>query len=124
MADQRKKNDQDKGNLEAESSMNEKSNYRLDKLTELMEKTGDVYSPLLMEELQHRLEFVIQDFNKELKALIKGSFKKWDNIDSKLRDLMAENLPIPQNQSLTEKSEDSNTPDFIKDVEFGPLRSK
>ena len=124
MADQRKENDQDKGNLEAESSMNEKSHYRLDKLTELMEKTGDVYSPLLMEELQHRLEFVIQDFNKELETLIKGSFEKWDNIDSKLRDLMAENLPIPENQSLTENSENSNTPDFIKDMEFGPLRSK
>jgi len=67
---------------------------------------------------------VVQNFNEELKALIQGSFEDWKIKDTQLRDLIAGNLPDPKNQAKKEKPEDILSPDFIKDVKFGPIRRK
>ena len=99
----------------------------LDELSELMDQVSEDYGPFLMEELQQRLEFVVQNFNEEVQDLIKSSFENWKNKDSQLRDLMAGNrgkLQISKSQPANEKLENSSTPDFIKDVEFGPIRRK
>ena len=77
-----------------------------------------------MEELQRRLEFVVQNFNEEVMDLIKISFEKWKIKDSQIRDLIAGNIQISPSQLVIENPDDSATPDFIKDVEFGPVRTK
>ena len=124
MADSQKENGQEKGGVETVSEINEKRKFLLDELSQLMEQTSGDYGPLIMEELQQRLEFVVQNFNDELKTLIKISFEEWKIKDSKLRDLMAGNLKVSKKQPEKENPEDSSTPDFIKDIEFGPIRRK
>ena len=124
VADLQKVNQQGKETMEAGSALTEKRKYILDELSELMDKASGDYGPFLMEELQRRLEFVVQNFNKELKALINSSFEEWKIKDSQMRDLLSGNLQFQKRQPLKEKSDESSTPDFIKNVAFGPLRSK
>ena len=127
MADSQKENRQEKGGVETVSEIDEKRKFLLDELSELMEQTSGDYGPLIMEELQQRLEFVIQNFNDELKELIKSSFETWKIKDSQLRDLMEnniDNLQVSKSQEVKENPVDSSIPDFIKDVEFGPIRRK
>ena len=124
MADFQKEIGQDKEEVESLSELNKKSKYLLDELSELIDNSGGDYGLFLMEELQRRLEFVIQNFNEEVMALIKISFEKWKIKDSQIRDLIAGNIQISPSQLVIENPDDSATPDFIKDVEFGPVRTK
>ena len=127
MADSQKENRQEKGGVETVSEIDEKRKFLLDELSKLMEQTSGDYGPLIMEELQQRLEFVVQNFNDELKKLIKSSFETWKIKDSQLRDLMEnkiDNLQVSKRQAVKEKSGDLSIPDFIKDMEFGPTRRK
>ncbi len=124
MADIKKENGQGKKGGETESVLDEKRQYLLDELSELMEQASGDYGPLLMKELQRRLEFVVQNFNEELKALIQSSFEDWKIKDSQLRDLIAGNLKVPKSPAKKEKPVDITSPDFIKDMKFGPIRRK
>jgi len=119
-----KENGQEKKEVDTVSVLDEKRQYLMDELSELMDKSSGDYGPFLMEELQRRMEFVVQNFNEELKSLIKSSFEEWKIKDSQLRDLMAGDMTVLKYQPIKEKAEDSTTPDFIKDVEFGPIRRK
>ena len=122
MADLKKENGQENKGAETVSVLDEKRQYLLDELSELMEQASGDYGPFLMKELQRRLEFVVQNFNEELKALIQSYFEDWKIKDSQLRDLIAGNLPVQKSQAKKEKPEDILSPDFIKDVKFGPIR--
>ena len=124
MADLKKENGQGNKGVETVSVLDEKRQYILDELSVLMQEAGGVYGPFFMKELQRRLELVVQNFNEELKALIKNSFEKWKIKDSQMRDLLSRNLQFQKSQPLKEKPKGSSTPDFIKDVEFGPMRRK
>ena len=124
MVDIHKEPVQEKTGAETVSILDEKRHSLLEGLSELMDQTSEGYSPLLMEEFQRRLEFVVQNFNEEVKALINKSFEEWKNRDSKIRDLMAEDRKIPGIPIEKERSAHSSAPDFIKDVEFGPVRPK
>ena len=124
MADLKKENGQENKGVETVSVLDEKRQYLLDELSELMEQASGDYGPFLMKELQQRLEFVVQNFNEELKTLIQSSFEDWKIKDSQLRDLIASNLKVPKSPAKKEKSEDITSPDFIKDVKFGPIRRK
>ena len=124
MADSQIENGQEKEGVETLSILDEKRQYLLDELSALMKEAGGVYGPFFMNELQRRLELVVQNFNEELKFLINNSFEKWKIKDSQMRDLMAGNLQFQKRQPLKEKYDESSTPDFIKDVAFGPIRRK
>ena len=124
MADLKKENGQENKEVKTVSALSEKRQYLLDELSELMEQASGDYGPFLMKELQRRLEFVVQNFNEELKALIQSSFEDWKIMDSQLRDLIVGNLKVPKNPAKKEKSEDITSPDFIKDVKFGPMGRK
>ena len=124
MADLKKENGQENQGGGAVSVLDEKRQYLLDELSELMEQASGDYGPLLMKELQRRLEFVVKNFNEELKVLIQNSFEDWKIKDSQLRNLIAGNLKAPKIPAKKEKPEDITSPDFIKDVKFGPIRRK
>ena len=124
MADLKKENGQENKEVKTASALSEKRQYILDELSELMEQESGNYGPFLMKELQRRLEFVVQNFNEELKALIQSSFEDWKIKDSQLRNLIAGNLKTPKRPAKKEKPEDITSPDFIKDMKFGPIRRK
>ncbi len=127
MADLQKEKELKKEEVETVSVLDKKRQHLLDELSEIMDQTSGNYSPFLMEELQRRLEIVVQNFNEELKALIKDSFENWKIKDSQIRGLMATNsdsMQVPKPKMNKEKSEDISTPDFIKAVKFGPIRNK
>ena len=124
MEDLKKENGQENKGVKTVSALDKKRQYLLDELSELMEQASGDYGPFLMKELQRRLEFVVQNFNEELKTLIQSSFEDWKIKDSQLRDLIADNLKVPKSLAKKDKSEDITSPDFIKDVKFGPIRCK
>ena len=96
----------------------------LDELDEHMSKIGGDYGPILMEVLQNRLELVIKNFDDEVHILVTDSFKKWKVIDSQLREFVKSDIAIPKKKESKKKLKDPSVPEFIKDVDFGPLRSK
>ena len=124
MAEEKIENEQEVVKEEVLSVLDEKRKELLEEVGNLMEKMGEDLGPVFQEELQRRLEFVVQNFNKELQALIQSSFEDWKIKDSQLRDLIAGNLKVPKSPAKKEKPVDITSPDFIKDMKFGPIRRK
>ena len=85
--------------------------------------SGD-YGPILMEELQKRLELIVKNFNDEVNTLFTTSFKKWKVTDTQLRELVSSNIKVTIPKTKKKKQKDKSTPEFIKDVVFGPVRPK
>ena len=96
----------------------------LDELDEHMSQVGGNYGPILMEVLQNRLELIIKNFDNEVHTLITDSFKKWKVIDTQLRELVKSDIIVPKREKTQDKLKDPSVPEFIKDVNFGPLKSK
>ena len=123
MADDQKENGQEAAPL---TLLEEKQKALLDEMDELLGQVGDDYGPILLEELQNRMEFIVKNFNDEVNTLFTESFKKWQVKDTQLRELVSSDIQIPQKKKagVKKKPKDESTPEFIKDVEFGPVRSK
>ena len=96
----------------------------LDELDGNMSKVGGDYGPILMEVLQNRLELIIKNFDDEFHSLVANSFKKWKVIDSQLREFVKSDIIVYKQEKTKEKPKDSSVPEFIKNIDFGPLKSK
>ena len=96
----------------------------LQELDEHMSRVGGDYGPILMEVLQNRLELIIKNFDEEVHSLVTDSFKKWKVIDSQLRELVKSDIIVYNKEELKEKPKAPSVPEFIKNVDFGPLKSK
>ena len=108
------------------SIFDEKMKHLLDEVDEKLEQIGGDFGPILMEELQNRLEKIVENFNEEVNELFNESFKKWELTDTQLREFMNSEIQLPQKMENAEEDVDKkeNTPAFIKDIEFGPVRQK
>ena len=124
MAEEKKENEQEIEETKPLSVFEEKMKGLLDELVELLEQVGGNYGPILMEELQNRLELIVKDFNDEANKLFNESFKKWKVTDSQLREIISNDIKIPKDNKLNKNPKDSSTPKFIKEVDFGPVRPK
>ena len=126
MTDLQKKNKEEEVKQEqAPSILDEKKQELLDQVNEMMDDLGEDFGPIIQLELQRRLELCVQRFNKEVQDLMKESFKKWEVKNSHIKDLISSDLS--KSQAVKRNPNDSSDlakPEFIKDVEFGPLRSK
>jgi len=96
----------------------------LDELDEHLEQIGGDYGPILMEELQNRLELIVKKFNDEVHTLFTESFKNWKITDTQLREFIKSDIILPEKKPSKGKTKDSSTPQFIKDVNFGSVRPK
>ena len=124
MADDQKENGQETEEEKPLTLFEEKMKGLLDELDELLEQVGGDYGPILMEELQNRLESIVKNFNDEVHTLFTESFKKWRVTDSQLREFVKADVKVPKLKMAQKKPKKTSTPEFIKDVEFGPIRSK
>ena len=124
MAEKEKGNGQETEEIKPLPLFEERMNCLLDELEEQMAKVSGDYGPILMEVLQNRLELIIKNFDNEVHTLVTDSFKKWKVIDTQLREFVKSDMAVPNKEESKEKPKDSSVPDFIKDVDFGPLRSK
>ena len=94
------------------SKTNDKRGELLIKVDELMEKLNNDYGPLLLEDLQKRIESTIEEFHSDLKIILENSFK---NHDRKLKN---------SNDSSDESIEASNVPSFIAEYEEKRKKNK
>ena len=124
MADDQIENGQETEEAKPLTLFEEKMKSLLDELDELLEQVGGDYGPILMEELQNRLELIVKNFNDEVHTLFTESFKKWKVTDSQLREFVKADVKLPKPKKAQKKPKKASTPEFIKDVEFGPIRSK
>jgi len=60
------------------SKSNDKRSQLLIKVDNLMEKLDSEYGPLLLDELNKRLEKTIEKFNSDLKMILDNTFKKYN----------------------------------------------
>ena len=124
MADDKIDNEQELEEAKPLSLFDEKMKELLDELDERLEQIGGDFGPILMEELQNRLENIVRNFNEEVNTLFTESFKKWKVTDTQLREFVKSDIKLPKRKVTPNKKKDISTPDFIKDVEFGPVRPK
>ena len=75
-----KKNNNNKSNL---ASSSDKRGSILIQIDELMEKIDNDYGPFILDELKNRLEFTIQEFNSDLRTVLKETFEKHDSLNQK-----------------------------------------
>ena len=124
MAAEEKNNGQEIEEEKPLSLFDKKMKDLLDELDERLELIGGDYGPILMEELQNRLEQVVNNFNDEVHDMVTESFNKWKVTDTQLREFIKSDIKVPDKKPAKAKPKDSSTPQFIKDVDFGPVRSK
>ena len=119
-----KENGQEKEEVKLLSLFEKRMKGLLDELDEHMVQVGGDYGPILMEVLQNRLELIIKNFDAEVHTLVTDSFKKWKVIDTQIREFVKNDIAVPKKEESKEKPKDLSVPEFIKDVDFGPVRSK
>ena len=124
MADKKIENGQEIEEVKSLSLFDEKMKRLLDELDERLEQIGGDFGPILMEELQNRLERIVKNFNEEVHTVFTESFEKWKVTDTQLREFVSSDIKIPIKKTVKKKKKDKSTPEFIKDVEFGPVRPK
>ena len=124
MADKKIENGQEIVEVKPLSLFDEKMKGLLDELDERLEQIGGDFGPILMEELQNRLERIVKNFNEEVHTLFTESFEKWKVTDTQLREFVSSDIKIPIKKTVKKKKKDKSTPEFIKEVEFGPVRPK
>jgi hypothetical protein len=124
MADDQIENGQETEEAKPLTLFEEKMKSLLDELAELLEQVGGDYGPILMEELQNRLELIVKNFNDEVHTLFTESFKKWKVTDSQMREFVKADVKVPKPKKAQKKPKKASTPEFIKNVEFGPVRPK
>ena len=124
MADDKIDNEQELEEAKPLSHFDEKMKGILDELDERLEQIGGDFGPILMEELQNRLENIVRNFNEEVNTLFTESFKKWKVTDSQLREFVKSYIKVPKPKSTPKKQKEASTPEFIKNIEFGPVRPK
>ena len=65
------------------SSLSDKRGQMLIQIDALMEKINDQYGPFILDELQKRLEFTIEEFHDDLKIVLDAAFNKHnDSLDA------------------------------------------
>jgi len=72
------------------SKSNDKKSQLLIKVDQLMEKLDNDYGPLLLEELQKRLETTINEFHSDLKTILEQTFNE---SNSKLDNSLESEVP-------------------------------
>ena len=126
MAKEEKDNGQDIEEEKPLSFFDKKMKDLLDELDERLEQIGGDYGPILMEELQNRLEQVVNNFNDEVHDVVNEAFNKWKVTDTQLREFIKSDIKVPDKKPAKTKTKTKklSTPQFIKDVDFGPVRPK
>ena len=124
MAEEEKENGQEVEEEKPLSLFDKKMKGLLNELDELLDKVGGNYGPILMEELQNRMELIVQQFNDEVHTLFTESFKKWKVTDTQLREFVKSDIKISEKKPAVKKAKKTSTPEFIKDVDFGPIKPK
>jgi len=104
------------------SFFSENREYLLKDLLDVLGSLDHGFSPVIIKELNRRLNFVIKNFDRELKKLLNESFDVWKTTNTHIRELTKLSLEINKTNK-NRKSIKSDVPVFIKDVEFGPLRN-
>jgi len=123
MADDKIDNEQELEEAKPLSFFDEKMKGLLDELDERLEQIGGDFGPILMEELQNRLENIVRNFNEEVNTLFTESFKKWKVKDMQLREMMSHGI-IKKKTENKQDNESTQSPNFIKDVKFGSKHIK
>ena len=124
MAEKEKGNGSETEEIKPLSLFEERMRSLLDELDGHMAQVGEDYGPILLEVLRNRLELIIKNFDEEVHSLVTDSFKKWKLIDTQLREFVKSDIAVPNQMESKKKPEDASVPDFIKGVDFGPIRSK
>ena len=94
MAEEKIENGQELEEVKPLSLFDNKMKDLLDELDERLEQIGGDYGPILMEELQNRLELIVKNFNNEVHTLFTESFKKWKVTETQLREFMKNDVII------------------------------
>ena len=105
------------------SKLDEEKKVFIENLVNILDEIGKNYGPFLMKELLQRLERVIKNFDEEFMTLVKDSFEKWKIKDMQLREMMSREI-IQKKKENNQDNKSIKSPDFIKDVKFGPVHAK
>ena len=84
----------------------------LQQLEKLMEITGNNCGPLLIKELQKRMDKTIHTFNKDLEKLFQNSFNNYHNTINLCKEIISNKKDI--NKNINIEGEKTSSPRFIE----------
>ena len=102
-------------NISGYSILNATSKELLNDLSNIVDELGNEFAPVILEELQARLAFIINNFDNELNQLITNSFESHKIIYSQLNLFMSKKKPkfITANNT-SENHKDKSVPSYLQ----------
>tara|TARA_B100001250_G_C19774844_1_gene779042 strand:+ start:743 stop:1066 length:324 start_codon:yes stop_codon:yes gene_type:complete len=89
----------------------------LQDLEKLIETTGENCGPILIKELETRMDKAINTFNNDMDDLLKESFDKYALKISKSKQILDSKHEISDVAEFEYKSDKSSAPQFIEEYE-------
>ena len=86
-------------------------------LDELLEKAGEKFGPLLLDELQSRLNKTIESFDSEVKKMLDSSFDTYHLRMKQFQLVKQTGLTLKVNEDVKESTYGNGIPRFIKKIE-------
>jgi hypothetical protein len=86
-------------------------------LDELLEKAGGKFGPLLLDELQSRLNKTIESFDSEVKKMLDASFGAYHLRMKQFQLVKQTGFTIEANKEVKESTDENDIPRFIKKIE-------
>jgi len=84
----------------------------------LLERAGDDFGPVIMDELQNRLDQTVNAFNGEVKRMLETSFKMYHLQGDQLRELIKQGAKPKKKLTRSEADEiKADIPQFISKFE-------
>ena len=85
-------------------------------LESLIDITGDSCGPVLIKELQKRIDKTIETFNKDIDKMFKASFKLYQDKINRCKDILNSKEVIDEDYGDSEEPK-STSPKFIQSYE-------
>tara|TARA_Y100001970_G_C14026502_1_gene746332 strand:- start:182 stop:505 length:324 start_codon:yes stop_codon:yes gene_type:complete len=93
------------------------TNVLLQELEKLIDTTGENCGPILIKELEARIDKTINTFNNDLSELLKESFDEYALKISRSKQILDSRNEISDIEEFEYKSNKSSSPQFIEEYE-------
>jgi hypothetical protein len=110
------------------SPANDKRGKLLIQMDEMMETIGNTYGPIVLDELERRIEKTISDFNSDVNEILNSTFKKHASQLKKADEYSKQGLVAETKKESSpnpsESKDDKNIPKYISDYEENQKKKK
>ena len=109
------------------SPADDKRGKLLIQIDEMMETIGSTYGPVVLEELEKRIEKTISDFNDDVTEIMKKVFSKHHEDMKQIKECIDSGVVIEypkEDETLEDDTQDESIPQYISEYEASQKKKK